>query len=144
MAQSEKTATLLRLSNTELTVANPAEDIRDRKVVDRDGEEIGEVDDLLIDAPEKRVRFLEVASGGFLGLGKTKFLIPVEAITRISDDTVYINQTRQHIAGAPPYDPDLIHKDAGEEGYYGDVYRHYGYPPYWGPGYIYPPFPSYP
>jgi sporulation protein YlmC with PRC-barrel domain len=144
MAHIEKTATLVRLSDTELTVADAAEDIRDRQVVDRDGAEIGEVDDLLIDEPEKHVRFLEVASGGFLGLGKTRFLIPVEAITRISDSTVYINQTRQHIAGAPPYDPDLIHKDAGEGGYYGDVYRHYGYPPYWGPGYIYPPYPYYP
>jgi sporulation protein YlmC with PRC-barrel domain len=67
MAQSEKTAMLVRLSDTELTVADPAADMRNRKVVDRDGEEIGEVDDLLIDAPEKRVRFLEVASGGFLG-----------------------------------------------------------------------------
>ena len=84
MAQIEKTAKLVRLSDTELTIANPAEDIRDRTVVDRDGEDIGEVEDLLIDAHEKRVRLLEVASGGFLGLGKTKFLLPVEAITRIS------------------------------------------------------------
>jgi hypothetical protein len=44
---------------------------------------------------------------------------------------------------APAYDPDLIHEDAGE-GYYGDVYKHYGYPPYWGPGYTYPPYPYYP
>jgi sporulation protein YlmC with PRC-barrel domain len=144
MAQIEKTATLVRLSDTELTVADPAEDIRDRKVVDRDGEEVGEVDDLLIDDRDRRVRFLEVASGGFLGLGKKKFLIPVDAITRITDDTVYINRTRQHVAGAPDYDPDLIHQDAGEGGYYGDVYRHYGYPPYWGPGYVYPPYPYYP
>ena len=142
--QTKQTATLVRLSDTDFTVADAAEDIRDRKVVDRDGEELGEVDDLLIDEHEKRVRFLEVASGGFLGLGKTKFLIPVEAITRISDDTVYVNQTRQHITGAPPYDPDLIHREASEGSYYGDVYRYYGYPPYWGPGYVYPPYPYYP
>jgi len=144
MAQNEKTAALVRLSDTELTVADPAEDIRDRQVIDRDGEEIGEVDDLLIDEADKRVRFLEVASGGFLGLGKTKFLLPVEAITRISDDTVYVSQTRQHIAGAPHYDPDLIHQEASEGGYYEGVYRHYGYPPYWGPGSVYPPYPYYP
>ena len=105
MAQIETTAKLVRLSDTALTIANPAEDIRGRAVVDRDGEDIGEVEDLLIDAYEKRVRLLEVASGGFLGLGKTKFLLPVEAITRISDDTVYVNQTRQYIAGAPPLQP---------------------------------------
>ena len=101
MAQIEKTAALRRLSDTELTVADPAEDIRDRKVIDRDGEELGEVDDLLIDERDKRVRFLEVASGGFLGIGEKKFLLPVEAITRISEDTVYVNQTRQQIVGAP-------------------------------------------
>jgi sporulation protein YlmC with PRC-barrel domain len=143
MAQSEKTATLMRLSDTELTVADPAEDIRDRNVVDRDGAELGDVADLFIDRSDKRVRFLEVTSGGFLGIGATKFLIPVEAITRISADTVYVNQTRQHIANAPAYDPDLIHEDVGEDSYYGDVYRHYGYPPYWGPGYTYPSYPYY-
>jgi sporulation protein YlmC with PRC-barrel domain len=140
---------LIRLSDTELTIANPAEDIRGRAAVDRDGEDIGEVEDLLIDAHEKRVRLLEVASGGFLGLGKTKFLLPVEAITRISDDRVYVNQTRQYIAGAPHYDPDLIHQEADEKGYYGegayygDVYHYYGYPPYWAPGAVYPPYPYY-
>src|SRR5215211_3643106 len=143
MAQIEKTAKLIRLSDTELTIANPAEDIRGRMVVDRDGEDLGEVEDLMIDEPEKRVRLLEVASGGFLGLGKTKFLLPVEAITRISDDTVYVNQTRQYIADAPRYDPDLIHQEAGERGYYDDVYRYYGYPPYWTPGAVYPLYPYY-
>jgi len=149
MAQIEKTAKLVRLSDTELTVANPAEDIRDRTVVDRNGEDICEVEDLMIDAHEKRVRLLEVASGGFLGLGQTKFLLPVEAITRISDDTVYVNQSRQYIAGAPHYDPDLIQQEAGEKGYsgergyYDDVYQYYGYPPYWPPGAVYPPYPYY-
>jgi len=149
MAQDEKKATIMRLSDTELTVANPAEDVRGRKVIDKDGEDVGEVDDLLVDDRETKVRFLQVASGGFLGLGETKFLIPVEAITRISEDTVYVNQTRQHIAGAPPYDPDLINKDVGAETYSGESYYHgiygyYGYPPYWGPGYVYPPYPYYP
>jgi len=91
MARVETTAALRRLSDTELKVADPAEDIRDRKVVGRDGEDIGEVAGLLIDEHDRRVRFLEVASGGFLGLGQTKFLLPVDAITRISDDTVYVN-----------------------------------------------------
>ena len=130
MAQMKKTAALRRLSDTELTVADAAEDIRNRKVMDRDGEELGEVDDILIDEGDKHVRLLEVASGGFLGIGEQKFLLPVEAITRISEDTVYVNQTRQHIVGAPAYDPDLIHEDAGM-GYYGDVYKYYGYLPYW-------------
>jgi sporulation protein YlmC with PRC-barrel domain len=144
MAQNETQTTLLRLSDTELTVANPAEDVRGRNIIDKDGETIGEVSDLIVDNRETHVRFLEVASGGLFGLGRQKSLIPVDAITRIGDDAVYINQTRQRISEAPPYDPDLIHEDVGDESYYGHVYRHYGYPPYWGPGYVYPPYPYYP
>jgi sporulation protein YlmC with PRC-barrel domain len=141
MAQSETTAALVRLSDTELTVADPAADIRGRNVVDRDGEDLGTVHDLLIDEQDKRVRFLEIASGGFLGFGQTKFLLPVEAITRMNSDTVFVSQTRQRIAAAPRYDPELMHREVGENSYYGDVYQHYGYPPYWGPGYSYPSYP---
>ncbi len=147
MSQFEKQrAALMRLRDTELTVADPAEDVRGRKVIDEEGEEVGEVEDLLVDDRDTKVRFLEVASGGFLGLGETKFLLPVETISSVSEDTVYVNQTRQRIAKAPRFDPDLMHKEAvgelpGSGGYYGDVYRYYGYRPYWGPGYVYPPYP---
>jgi CBS domain-containing protein len=139
MATHETNATLLRLSNTDLTLANPSEDIRGRKALDMADEELGRIDDLLIDEREHKVRFLQVASGGFLGLGTTKFLLPVDAIMRITPDAVYINQTREKIAGAPRYDPALV-----DERYVGDLYGHYGYPPYWGLGYEYPPYPDYP
>jgi CBS domain-containing protein/sporulation protein YlmC with PRC-barrel domain len=139
MAAYERNAALVRLSDTDLTLADPAEDIRGRKALDMAGEELGEVDDLMIDEREQKVRFLEATSGGILGLGATKFLLPVEAITRITDDVVYINQSRERIAGAPDYDPALV-----DERYVHDVYSHYGYPPYWGPAYEYPSYPYYP
>jgi sporulation protein YlmC with PRC-barrel domain len=139
MARHEAaTASLLKLSDSNLTVADPEEDVRGRKVLDRAGEEVGTVDDLMIDDRENKVRFLRVASGGFLGLGETKFMIPVDAITRIDDDHVYIDQTREKVAGAPRYDPDLMN-----DAYWGDVYGYYGYGPYWAPGYAYPPYPRY-
>jgi sporulation protein YlmC with PRC-barrel domain len=139
MAMYETKAALVRLSDTDLTLADRAEDIRGRTVLDEKGEELGEVNDLFIDDREHKVRFLEVSSGGFLGLGTTKFLLPVDAITRITDETVYVNQTRERVAGAPRYDPDLV-----DERYVSGVYGHYGYPPYWGPDYRYPPYPRYP
>ena len=141
MAQNENPDKLLRLSDTQLTVADSAEDVRGRNVIDKDGERIGEVSDLIVDDRETCIRFLEVASGGLFGLGRQKSLITVDAIVRISDEAVYINQTRQRISEAPPYDPDLINEEVGDESYYGDVSRHYGYQPYWGPGYVYPPYP---
>ena len=139
MAMHEVKAALVRLSDTDLTVADRAEDIRGRNVLDMAGEELGEVDDLLVDEREHKVRFLQVSSGGFLGLGARKFLIPVDAIMRITEDAVYISQSRERVASAPNYDPTLV-----DERYLGEVYGYYGYPPYWGPDYRYPPYPYYP
>lgn len=64
MALYDESATLVRLSDTSLTVQDPAEDVRSYKMVDKDGKEIGEVNELLIDERDKKVRFLEAESGG--------------------------------------------------------------------------------
>ena len=131
------TGKLVKLGDTDLTVADQSQDIRGRKVVDRQGEEIGHVDALVLDDRESKVRFLRVASGGFLGIGESTFLLPVDAIAQIGDDQVVVDQTREHVAGAPAYDPDLTY----EQDYYGGLYGYYGYGPYWGPGYVYPAYP---
>ena len=138
MSNADKAA-IMKMSDAHLTVADPAEDVRGRTMLDRAGDEIGEVDDLLIDEQEAKVRFLQVASGGFLGIGEQHFLVPVDAITSIDADHVQIDKTREHVAGAPKYQPDLV-----DDAYYGGIYGYYGYGPYWGPGYVYPGYPYYP
>lgn len=136
----EPVGTLVRLEDTNLTVADENDDLRGCQVVDSNGDEIGNVDGLMIDEGERRVRFLEVGSGGFLGLGEKRQLIPIDAITKIEDGTVHIGKERQHVVGAPVYDPSLT----AERRYYEDVYDYWGYPPFWGPGYIYTPIPHRP
>lgn len=128
--------TLIRLDDTALILAEPADDLRGRKVVDRNGDEVGSVDGLIIDEKERRARFLEVGSGGFLGLGEKKQLIPVDAITRVDEEVVHISTERTHVAGAPVYDPEVV----PERRYYEDLYGYYEYPPFWAPGYMYPGF----
>ncbi|WP_409330535.1 PRC-barrel domain-containing protein [Trujillonella humicola] len=130
---------LYRLGDTDKTVADPAADVRGRQVVDADGEDVGRVEDLLVDDAEGRVRFLRVGEGGFLGLGGRHFLVPVEAVVGIDPETVRISRDRGAMANVPTYDPQLT--DAPE--HYGAVYGWWGYPPFWGPGYAYPPFPRF-
>jgi sporulation protein YlmC with PRC-barrel domain len=132
----EPKGTLVRLEDTGLTVAEPGDDVRGRQVVDSNGDEIGRVEWLMIDESERRVRFLEVGSGGFLGLGEKRQLIPVEAITRVEEDTVHIGKERGHVAGAPVYDPSVV----TEPQYYEDLYGYWNYPPFWHTGYRYPPW----
>ena len=59
-----KSRSLVKLGETDLTIATKDEDIRGRDVVDNTGEKIGEVSALMLDEGESKVRFLEVASGG--------------------------------------------------------------------------------
>ena len=133
------TSTLLKLGEVDETVARADEDIRGRDVKDRNGDDLGKVKDLLVDQSENRVRFLEVASGGFLGIGQDTSLIPVDAIVSITEDEVQIDQTREHVAGAPVYDPQLVvQKDD-----YGPFLNYYGYGSWWGAGYRYPDYPYY-
>ncbi len=124
-------ASIHELIGSGMTITPAADDIRGRTVKDRNDEAIGKVHDLLIDDKEHKVRFLLVEHGGFLGFGQTKSFIPVDAITKISQDEVAINQSREHVAAAPQYAPELIDSPI----YHSSIYGYYGYSPFWAAGY---------
>lgn len=132
-------ATLLRLSETDQTVADPAADVRGRTVVDRNGEEVGRVDDLLVDDQEHRVRLLRVAEGGVLGIGESHYLVPVDAVVAVDEERVHIDRDRGAMGDVPRYDPQLADRPSYD--YYNGVYGWWGAAPYWGAGYSYPGFP---
>ena len=125
MTQDPDNNALVKLSDVNLTVSDPSQDVRGRKVIDRHGEDIGHVSGLFIDQHERKVRMLQVTAGGFLGLGERHFLIPVEAISSITADVVRVNQTRQHVVNSPAYDPTLEQIRSRE--FWGSYYRYYGY-----------------
>jgi sporulation protein YlmC with PRC-barrel domain len=131
-------AKLVRLRDSDETIAVRENDIRGRRVVDRDRQPLGKIDALLLDEKEDKIRFLEVASGGFLGIGEAKSFIPVDSITKITADEVYISQSAEHVAGAPAYDPALV----DQRGFYESTYGYYGLTPFWSPGYLSPTYPG--
>ena len=137
--QDTHKSALEKLNDSGLELANAAQDIRHRKVLDRHGKEIGHVSNLFIDQDERKIRMLEVRAGGFLGLGDRHFLLPVDAITSIAKDEVHINQTAARIVDSPAYDPKLIETPTRQ--YWEPFYGYYGLSPYWGAGYMYPTFP---
>jgi sporulation protein YlmC with PRC-barrel domain len=131
-------ATISRLSDMGLTIIPASEDLRGRTVVDREGRVLGQVHDFLIDDEQRKPRFLLVSHRGFLGLGDSKSIIPVDAITKVTAHKVHIDHSCEHVAAAPPYDPSLI----DERSYHHSVYEHYGYQPYWAAGHSYPDYPG--
>jgi hypothetical protein len=64
-------------------------------VVDRDSEDIGQVDGLLVDEAARRVQFLQVGSGRFLGLGNEARLSPTHAITTVGQAALRVGTKRE-------------------------------------------------
>jgi sporulation protein YlmC with PRC-barrel domain len=117
---------LVKLSGSDLHLEEAWQDIRGFDVYDVDGDKIGTVRDFYIDREAHVTRFLDVEAGGFLGLGKKRFLIPVEEVTRnVSEaDRVTVNHHRDTVLNSPDFDPEVVPDTAFQR----NVYDHYGRP----------------
>jgi sporulation protein YlmC with PRC-barrel domain len=86
---------LVRMGESDFVPANLEDDLRGKDVYDAEGQRVGSVEDLYIDRREREVRFLEVGAGGFLGIGEKRFLVPVEAVVKVSEEWVTIEPDRR-------------------------------------------------
>ena len=125
MAERTEQQELVRLSDTDFRLEEPEQDVRGLDVYDNEGNEIGSVEDLYVDEAERKVRFLDVGAGGFLGIGEKHFMIPVEAVTDVGEDRVTSEQDTEKVTGSPPFDTDVVPPTAD---YQREVYIYYGYP----------------
>ena len=96
---------LVRMGDSAFVPANPEDYLCGKDVYDPHGQRMGRVEDLYIDRQEREVRYLEVGAGGFLGIGERRFLVPVEAVTKVSKDQVVVEPERTERADGPaPFD----------------------------------------
>ncbi|MFG0333812.1 MAG: PRC-barrel domain-containing protein [Maioricimonas sp. JB049] len=95
------------------------------------GEGLGEVNDIVIDAGNGRVRYAAVTYGGFLGLGNKMFAVPFGAFEvrnekGDSDDYVLVlNVTQSQLEGAQGFNEDNW-PDFGDRTFTDEVDRRYG------------------
>src|SRR5215210_9572793 len=99
---------LVKLSDTDFRLEEPWQDIRELDVYDINGEQIGSVEDLYVEREARLPRFLDIAAGGFLGLGKKHFLVPVEEVSRdVGEDRVTITVPKDKVLNSPEFNPDV-------------------------------------
>jgi sporulation protein YlmC with PRC-barrel domain len=97
-----------KLSETDLPLEEPWQDMRGLAVYDNRDEQIGSVADLYVDRKSRRPRYLVVSAGGFLGIGKKQFLIPVEEASRdVGEERVTIQVPKEKVLNSPEFDPDV-------------------------------------
>lgn len=98
----------VQINESHLALANGADDIRERNVIDRSLASLGRVDDLFIDESEGRVCFLRVTLSSDPGGRAFTFLVPTEAITEVSSETIRTDLTRSRKLLHPLYNPGLV------------------------------------
>jgi sporulation protein YlmC with PRC-barrel domain len=126
MERAEPQPNLIKLTDSEdLHLREPLQNIRGLDAYDSNGEQIGTVEDLYVDQEAQFPRFLDVGTGGLLGIGKKHFLVPFEEVSRrvSEEERVIVNQNRDKVLGSPDFDP----AEMPEVDFQRAVYAYYGY-----------------
>ena len=78
----------------------PQRELRQRGVFDSGDRLIGHVVNIYVDE-EENFRFVDVAMGGFIGLGKKHHLVPVEAMAEEEPGSITLRVDQQTVQSAP-------------------------------------------
>jgi len=101
------------------------------KVVNAEREDLGTIEDLVLDSRDDKVAYAILSFGGFLGMGDKHFAIPWQALAfDISQKLAVLNIDKNRLKNAPGFDkdnwPDMTNTEWGVR-----IHNHYGYKPYW-------------
>lgn len=100
-------------------------------VRNRDNEDVGSIEELMVDPDEGRVAYAVLSFGGFLGFGGRLHAVPWSALTLDAEERVfYLNVDKNTLESAPAFYeenwPDFTDREWGSR-----VHRHYGLSPHW-------------
>lgn len=100
-------------------------------VVNKAGEDVGTIDEIMIDTPTGRVAYAVLSFGGFLGMGDKLFAIPWSRLTLDEGRKVFVlDVDRATLEKAPGFDkdnwPDMADRAWGHR-----ICTYYSSRPYW-------------
>jgi hypothetical protein len=119
-----------------------ADMLESNAVVNRQGEDLGEIQYIMIDVSSGRVAYAVLSFGGFLGMGDKLFAIPWNALMLDADNKWFIlDAAKERLQDAPRFDKDHWPSMADQRwatevhSYYGtrpyEIHSYYGTRPYW-------------
>jgi sporulation protein YlmC with PRC-barrel domain len=112
---SMKHRRLQELDRSDFQIVDGDPDIRGWDVRNNNGRKIGEVEELIVDAKEKKVRYMVVdLDDNELKLNHKKVLVPIglAELDRKDDDVLIPNVSPQQFGELPEYDRDNLTADA--------------------------------
>jgi len=101
------------------------------KIVNRQGEEVGKVEEIMLDWQQGRVAYAVLSFGGVLGAGKKLFAVPWNILSLDTDHKQFImDVNKELLEDAPGFDKDHW-PQTDDERWIDEIYRHYGSTKYW-------------
>jgi len=97
-------------------------------VENANGDEIGEIKDMMVDTRNERVRYVVLSHGGVLGIGDKLFAYPMSMVeTKGTDrDKLVMNVNKEKLDKAPGFDKKSWPDFASNSKYSGEVDKYYG------------------
>lgn len=84
-----------------------ASSIMSDKVINSEGEKLGDVRDVMLDVRQGKIEYVVMESGGFLGIGEKLFAIPYKLLSLDTDNHAFVlDQDKETIENAPGFDKD--------------------------------------
>ncbi|HYD20934.1 MAG TPA: PRC-barrel domain-containing protein [Flavipsychrobacter sp.] len=105
---------LQELDRSDFDIVKGEPDIRGWDVRNSQGQKIGEVEELIVDAQQKKVRYMVVdLDDNELKLDHRKVLLPIgmAELQKDEDDVILPNVTAEHLRAIPDYDKNEINAD---------------------------------
>ena len=134
--EETKSQRMARTGSTSGDRENPdflsADTLKGDKVVGKRGEDIGKIEEFMIDLQNGKVGYVVVSHGGLLGMGKKLFAVPWQAlILRVHEHAFALDVPKETFEKAEGFDKDnwpLTREELSR------TYSIYGYQPYWETG----------
>ncbi|HWI13789.1 MAG TPA: PRC-barrel domain-containing protein [Burkholderiales bacterium] len=100
-------------------------------IVNRQGDKLGELEEVMLDVTTGRIAYAVMSAGGFLGMGDKLFAIPWSALTMDPENHCFIlDADKERLERAPGFDKDHWPSMA-DAGWATEVHSYYGQRPYW-------------
>ena len=101
-------------------------------VMNRQGETLGEIKEIMIDVPRGRVAYAVMASQGFLGAGRKFFALPWAALTLDPEHKCFLmDADKQRFENAPGFDKDHWPSSADFDVLQEQIHSYWGVRRYW-------------
>jgi sporulation protein YlmC with PRC-barrel domain len=109
-------------------------EVKGHKLLDTANQELGEIEQVVIDASAGRVAYVVLGAGGMLGLGEKHYALPwrVMQLQRDGDGDlkIHANISKERLKSAPEFDREHWDKVSSPE-WLRSVYAYYSADPYW-------------